>query len=121
MTPEQIEVIVQRFLSWRLPADFSPDAGISFKATYNEGTDHPARHEPTGTNLLSHAQASAMFRELLADITPHVSRAAIEAAIIQFAKERGPSINLTYRDRGGTHASGAAENLALRILHLVGR
>lgn len=62
MTPEQIKHMVDRFLSWKLPADFTPDAGISFRAEFNEHTTHPMKHEPTGTNLFDARQAEAMVR-----------------------------------------------------------
>ena len=65
MNEEQINHMVQRFLAWRLPYDFSPDAGISFKATFNEHTGHPMRHEPSGTNLLDATQAEAMVRYMI--------------------------------------------------------
>lgn len=65
MTNEQIKYMVQRFLTWKLPENFSPDGGISFKPTYNENTTHPARHEPQGTNLLDYTQAEAMVRHML--------------------------------------------------------
>jgi hypothetical protein len=61
----QIEHMVRRFLTWKLPADFSPDAGISFKATFNENTPFPARHEPVGTNLFTATQAKAMVRHMI--------------------------------------------------------
>lgn len=32
MTEAQIKHMVNRFLSWKLPDNFNPDAGISFKA-----------------------------------------------------------------------------------------
>lgn len=35
LTDEQIKHIVNRFLRWKLPENFHPDAGISFKATFN--------------------------------------------------------------------------------------
>lgn len=41
VTDSQIKQMVDLFLSWRLPEDFSPDAGISFKAEYNEHTPWP--------------------------------------------------------------------------------
>ena len=63
-----INHMVDRFLSWPLPADFAPDAGISFKAEYNEGTAYPMRHKPVGTNLLTAAQAEAMIRHLVRDL-----------------------------------------------------
>lgn len=65
MTEDQIKTMVDRFLSWRLPENFSPDAGISFKATFNENTAHPMKHEPTGTNLFDVIQATAMVRHMI--------------------------------------------------------
>ena len=65
MTDEQIKHMAERFLAWRLPENFNPDAGISFKAEYNEGTPWPGKHEPTGTNLLSYTQAEAMVRHMV--------------------------------------------------------
>jgi hypothetical protein len=65
MTDDQIKRMVSRFLQWRLPADFAPDGGISFKATFNEHTAHPMRHEPVGTNLFNAVQAEAMVRHML--------------------------------------------------------
>lgn len=62
MTEDQIEHMVNRFLGWKLPSNFSPDAGISFKAAFNEHTAHPMRHEPTGTNLFDFTQATTMVR-----------------------------------------------------------
>lgn len=68
MTDEQIKHMAYRFLAWKLPADFHPDAGISFKPEFNEHTAHPMRHEPSGTNLLNHTQAEAMIRHLVEGI-----------------------------------------------------
>lgn len=62
---EHIKRMVARFLSWRLPENFRPDAGISFKATFNEKTPHPMRHEPMGTNLFDATQAEAMVRHMV--------------------------------------------------------
>jgi hypothetical protein len=64
VTKAQIEYMVSRFLGWKLPANFSPDAGISFKATFNENTPWPGRHEPVGTNLFDATQAEAMVRHM---------------------------------------------------------
>lgn len=66
MTEEQIKEMARRFLQWKLPDDFHPDGGISFKAAFNEHTAHPARHEPVGTNLLTFAQAVEMVRHMVA-------------------------------------------------------
>ena len=65
MTDEQIKHMVDRFLSWRLPENFSPDAGISFNGTFNEHTAHPMKHQPNGTNLFDATQADAMVRYLI--------------------------------------------------------
>jgi len=58
--------MAQRFLSWRLPEDFNPDNGISFKPTFNDHMDPPMRCNPTGTNLFNARQAEAMVRHMLA-------------------------------------------------------
>jgi hypothetical protein len=65
MNEEQIKYMVDRFLNWKLPANFNPDGGISFKKTFNEHTAHPMKHEPTGTNLLDAGQAAAMVRHMV--------------------------------------------------------
>ena len=62
---EQIKYMVDRFLEWRLPENFNPDAGISFKPKFNEDTAHPMKHEPIGTNLFDATQAEEMVRYLL--------------------------------------------------------
>ena len=61
-----VDHMVQRFLSWRLPEDFNPDNGISFKPTFNDHMDPPMRCNPTGTNLFDARQAEAMVRHMLA-------------------------------------------------------
>ena len=62
-----IDQAVDRFLGWKLPADFAPDAGITFKPLAN--ADSPVnlqyKHEPVGTNLFTAAQAKAMFEHVL--------------------------------------------------------
>lgn len=66
ITDEQIKHMVDRFLMWKLPENFNPDAGISFKATFNEHTAHPMNYEPSGTNLFDATQADAMVRYMVA-------------------------------------------------------
>ena len=62
MTDEQIKHMVDRFLSWKLPENFNPDAGISYtRPKYAPEVD--AR--PSGTNLLDATQADAMVRHML--------------------------------------------------------
>lgn len=62
MTDEQIKHMVNRFLGWKLPANFSPDGGISVKRP-NYAPN--VAWEPSGTNLLNADQADAMVRHLL--------------------------------------------------------
>lgn len=54
---ERIDEMVNRFLAWRLPDDFMPDAGITF-APASSGW-------PVGTNLLTANQAKAMIEHVL--------------------------------------------------------
>jgi len=67
---EMVQKMVTRFLSWRLPDDFSPDAGISFEPEYNveymaKRGEPPKRHNPVGTNLFTAAQAEQMVRYMI--------------------------------------------------------
>lgn len=69
----QIKHMVNRFLGWKLPENFNPDAGITFNPYYNVewNAKHgrpPAKYEPIGTNLLSATQAEEMVRYLLEGI-----------------------------------------------------
>jgi hypothetical protein len=68
MTDEQIKHMVNRFLSWKLPADFAPDCGISFDRVSCKGTPHEFHYAPVGTNLLTASQAEAMIRHMLVGI-----------------------------------------------------
>ena len=70
---EQIERMVQRFLAWRLPEHFNPDAGISFDPEFNAeyNAKHglpPQKHEPFGTNLFDYEQAKTMVLHMLEGI-----------------------------------------------------
>lgn len=65
-----LDEAVNRFLGWRLPENFSPDAGISFNPEYNveymaKQGKPPMRHEPTGTNLFTADQARQMIEYIL--------------------------------------------------------
>lgn len=63
--------MVNRFLCWRLPEDFSPDGGISFSKTVRTMEGERPRSEmgpawwPIGTNLLSADQARSMLEHIL--------------------------------------------------------
>lgn len=62
MTDAQIKHMVTRFLSWKLPANFNPDAGISY-ARPNYAPEVDAT--PCGTNLFDTTQAEAMVRHMI--------------------------------------------------------
>lgn len=61
-----VDHMVNRFLCWKLPQDFAPDAGISFAPL----TDPAWTHDiwPIGTNLLHAGQAKAMVEHMLTGI-----------------------------------------------------
>lgn len=67
MTEEQINEMANRFLSWKLPADFNPDGGIHFEPTFPGLDGKRYSHNPTGTNLFTKTQAVAMIRHMLGD------------------------------------------------------
>lgn len=73
MTKPLIDQAVDRFLGWKLPEDFHPDAGISFKPFFNEGTPYQMKHNPIGTNLLHAGQAKAMLEYVTAPLLERVS------------------------------------------------
>ena len=62
MKSNQIEYMVGRFLNWKLPENFRPDAGISYTRP-NYAPEVDAR--PSGTNLLDATQADAMVRFMI--------------------------------------------------------
>lgn len=65
--PPLLDKMVDRFLSWKLPKDFHPDCGISFKP--ESDFDHPefgrTKFEPTGTNLFHAGQARDMLKHVV--------------------------------------------------------
>ncbi len=65
MTEDQIKKMVDRFLGWPLPENFSPDGGITFERFRNKGTPHEGRNVPFGTNLLDANQAEVMVRYIV--------------------------------------------------------
>lgn len=61
MNTDQLKHMVDRFLGWRLPQDFNPDAGISYeRPNYAAGVDAT----PTGTNLFTWPQAAEMVAHM---------------------------------------------------------
>lgn len=100
---------VSRFLGWKLPADFAPDAGITFKP--NANTDSPVqfqyKHEPTGTNLLNGDQAEAMLlyvtKPLLDELNHWKSQATSLATAVMMdetANDSNPCVSLQITDDG---------------------
>ena len=76
---EALKAMVDRFLGWKLPEDFHPDAGISFSPFFNveynaKQGKPPQRHEPIGTNLLTATQAEAMLRHVAAPLLAELQR-----------------------------------------------
>lgn len=70
MTDEQIKHMVSRFLGWRLPHNFAPDAGISYaRPHYAPNVDAT----PYGTNLFDATQADEMVRFMIEGMPPSVS------------------------------------------------
>jgi hypothetical protein len=61
LSADQVEYLVQRFLTWKLPPNFNPDGGISASRP-NYGPN--VAWEPTGTNLLDYEQAKAMVMHM---------------------------------------------------------
>jgi hypothetical protein len=62
MREDEMKHMAERFLSWKLPANFNPDGGISAKRP-NYGPN--VAWEPTGTNLFDFSQAMQMVRHMV--------------------------------------------------------
>lgn len=64
---ELVKHMVNRFLSWELPKEFAPDAGIRFEPSemQNEGV----HGWPSGTNLLHAGQAKELIQYMLDGLT----------------------------------------------------
>jgi len=71
---ELIKIAVDRFLGWKLPDDFSPDGGISFKK---------GPFDTIGTNLFTAQQAQEMFEYVLD------TNALAEAALLEIRRKLG--------------------------------
>lgn len=70
LTDEQIKHMVDRFLGWKLPANFTPDDGISFDPIMNKGHAFESRRTPSGTNLFDAQQATDMVRYMVEGLPP---------------------------------------------------
>jgi hypothetical protein len=78
MTKSIIDQAVDRFLGWKLPQDFNPDCGITFKSL---------GYQPTGTNLFHAGQAKAMLEHILGNPAP-IPYDQHEAEILKVIDER---------------------------------
>ncbi len=92
LTDEQIKHMRDRFLFWKLPADFRPDCGIHFDADVAKKL-HPQNHryEPQGTNLFDATQAEAMVRFMVEGVPQSMEPTYDEhvAALHEVAREAG--------------------------------
>ena len=77
MNADQIKYMVDRFLMWPLPRNFTPDNGISYKRP-NYAPNVPG---PSGTNLLDATQADAMVRHMGDGLPAVNSHATLTAAL----------------------------------------
>lgn len=68
MKAEQIKHMVDRFLWWKLPPTFKPDAGISYTPTHGCWSS-----PPTGTNLFDAAEAGAMVQHMVEGLPEEVT------------------------------------------------
>ena len=65
-----LKIAVNRFLGWKLPADFNPDGGISFKSGVCE---------TIGTHLFTAQQANEMLKYALEEaLTTSIAQAIAE-------------------------------------------
>ena len=71
-----VDAMVNRFRGWKLPSDFSPDCGITFRneSEYSHPTYGRAKYEPVGTNLFTGSQAKAMFEYCLQGVAEPIQR-----------------------------------------------
>jgi hypothetical protein len=67
------EKMAERFCGWKLPDDFAPDCGISFDGRKDDEWNKN-KTWPSGTNLLTHEQAKAMFLYCLASVDAQQER-----------------------------------------------
>lgn len=79
----QIKHMVDRFLAWKLPDTFRPDAGISFEPEHSKEYmaslgKPPMRHQPTGTNLFDAREAEAMVRHMVEGLPAELDATAQE-------------------------------------------
>lgn len=116
MTEAQIKHLVNRFLYWRLPTDFHPDAGIKFDANEPVRMNPQNRpHEPIGTNLFTATQATEMVKFMLEGMPSNDTTAPscpVRALVDKSAKAGVPADAVSYADAANA-CSQALNNLKL--------
>lgn len=86
MNDAQIKYMVDRFLGWKLPADFHPDGGIHFDADGAKKLNpQNARYEPSGTNVFDAQQATAMVRYMVEGMPEALDVQAIRSKALRDA------------------------------------
>jgi hypothetical protein len=79
--------MVDNFLSWKLPSDFSPDGGIRFNMYHLNGI---TKHEPAGTHLFHALSAwrstaiSATENLKLNNLTKETAKCRVKFVLIHF-------------------------------------
>ena len=82
--------MVDKFLIWPLPEDFSPDGGISFKPS---GSGPSTHCWPVGTNLFTADQAEKMFKYCVDEADTMVSQHTIETVSGKYVNVLDPNPN----------------------------
>lgn len=88
--------MVSRFLSWKLPANFSPDGGVRIDESWRQ--KWPVHWPPTGTNLLNADQARSMLRHVLGASEEANSGPSPGAQIAQLRNALGAIMSLDPND-----------------------
>ncbi len=95
--------MVNRFLSWRLPATFSPDGDVSFDGQLHDPQSH---WWPVGTNLFNADEARAMLAHVLAPATANPYQAFEPTTLDPSPSDKVETIQSGLKHRGGV-ATGA--------------
>ena len=95
---QYIKESVSRFLGWKLPTDFAPDAVISFKREANPLSPEHLRfnHQPIGTNLFDAVQAEAMLMHVAAPLIDRITE--LEAQLADAQKDAWQPIGTAPKD-----------------------
>lgn len=78
----ELDEMTNRFLAWKLPADFAPDGGVARTESFSEHT--------SGTNVLNYDQAREMLRHVVSECPAATDKdmSAFTANIMAEAQQR---------------------------------